>query len=290
MLGNKSTVKSQVRTFSFTVLAVFILSQALILASNISDDYNTNIENLPNVPEITDSSSQNTPQDTSSEIISSETEEDSSGSEIQSEIEKPPPSFTQNSTPEETDGDVNETPEEETPQETSENFTQPEPFPEEINETQEEEATISEEIPQENITEPQEPQNITEEIEPQENITENVTQTQKPIENITEPEAPKEPPSTGPSTAFTEPTIELFYPEKIIRGEEIPISAKITAFSPIKDLLLTWNLPTGFSKLSEDNTCPSSLGNDYCWYNITVLTSDSDIGEKNFGVVLSYGR
>ena len=90
-----------------------------------------------------------------------------------------------------------------------------------------------------------------------------------------------------------EPTfdVQLLYPQKITRGEDIKIRADLTSDSFAKNVYLKWVLPQGMEIASgnEVETC-GDMNASSCISEISVRTDSSVIGLSEIKVVVSYEK
>jgi len=112
------------------------------------------------------------------------------------------------------------------------------------------------------------------------------------VSNLTIPE-PFNETQEMPQKSAVNFEIELNYPQRITRGEIIPVkaSATNTGSSTAKNVVLDWKLPDGFSIVSgsEREFCGSLDQNGICDSQINLKTDISTVlGLKEIKVVVSY--
>lgn len=83
--------------------------------------------------------------------------------------------------------------------------------------------------------------------------------------------------------------LQLSYPDRITRGETIEISATLTSDVFAKGVYLKWLLPMGFEIVSGNaiEDCGNLDGNA-CIANISVMTSNANIGLGDLRIVVDY--
>jgi uncharacterized repeat protein (TIGR01451 family) len=98
------------------------------------------------------------------------------------------------------------------------------------------------------------------------------------------------PPTPTPSD-FPQLVIDISYPVKINRGDEITLQATITNIGNgnATGVSVDWNLPTGFNLLSENNDCSSILPSSSCTSNARIKTDTSALsGMNKVNVIAKY--
>ena len=122
---------------------------------------------------------------------------------------------------------------------------------------------------------------------PVENSTDNITSNETSDQNDSIIELP------SIETPIIEPkfNVNLVYPQKITRGQEISVQADVTSDVFAKNVHLKWVLPQGMQIASgnEIHAC-GDLNPGSCTSQITVKTEMSDIGLKSIKVVVSYEK
>ena len=89
--------------------------------------------------------------------------------------------------------------------------------------------------------------------------------------------------------------IEIISPEKVKRGEDITLEAKVTNSGPgvANNVVLTWTLPEGFEIIagSDSKQCGTLRPRSSCQSSIEVVASYSSLlGKNDIKVSVSYAE
>lgn len=85
--------------------------------------------------------------------------------------------------------------------------------------------------------------------------------------------------------------IQISYPDRITRGNNIEISTKITNFGNgiAKNIVVAWQLPSGFDIISKQDNCTNLEEGSYCTSSIIVNPSIStSLGKNQILVRVNY--
>ncbi len=84
--------------------------------------------------------------------------------------------------------------------------------------------------------------------------------------------------------------IEIQAPEKAVRGISVELTAIVNSDTAISNVILTWQLPDGFTTDSKTTDCGTIAANSSCSSSIKAATSlSTHLGINDVKVLVSYG-